>query len=49
MKMLADLWNCQPGENPIGTSTIVSSEGCMLRGWRRFIAGAPSAKLKQTH
>ncbi len=32
VKMLADLWNCQAGENPIGTSTIGSSEACMLGG-----------------
>ncbi|MFM7448703.1 MAG: glutamate decarboxylase [Leptolyngbyaceae cyanobacterium] len=32
VKMLADLWNSQPHENPIGTSTIGSSEACMLGG-----------------
>ena len=32
VKMLADLWNAQPHENPIGTSTIGSSEACMLSG-----------------
>lgn len=32
VRMLADLWNAQPHENPIGTSTIGSSEACMLGG-----------------
>jgi glutamate decarboxylase len=32
VKMLADLWNSQPDENPIGTSAIGSSEACMLGG-----------------
>jgi glutamate decarboxylase len=32
VKMLADLWNSQSHENPIGTSTIGSSEACMLGG-----------------
>lgn len=50
VKMLADLWNSQPHENPIGTSTIGSSEACMLGGmaalhrWRarRRLAGQPT-------
>jgi glutamate decarboxylase len=52
VKMLADLWNSQPQENPIGTSTIGSSEACMLGGmaalhrWRarRKAAGLPIDK-----
>jgi glutamate decarboxylase len=52
VKMLADLWNNQPHENPIGTSTIGSSEACMLGGmaalhrWRarRKAAGLPIDK-----
>lgn len=50
VKMLADLWNALPNENPIGTSTIGSSEACMLGGmaalhrWRarRKAAGQPA-------
>jgi glutamate decarboxylase len=52
VKMMADLWNSQPHENPIGTSTIGSSEACMLGGmaalhrWRarRKAAGLPYDK-----
>jgi glutamate decarboxylase len=52
VKMLADLWNNQPHENPIGTSTIGSSEACMLGGmaalhrWRarRKAAGLSTEK-----
>ncbi|GAA5524969.1 glutamate decarboxylase alpha [Microbulbifer aestuariivivens] len=52
VKMLSDLWNCQPHENPIGTSTIGSSEACMLGGmaalhrWRarRKAEGKPADK-----
>ena len=36
--MLADLWNTPQGANPVGTSTVGSSEACMLAGlaakWR---------------
>ena len=50
--MLADLWNAPPGSNPIGTSTVGSSEACMLAGmaakWRwkarRKALGKPADK-----
>ena len=50
--MLANLWNAQPADNPVGTSTIGSSEACMLGGmaakWRwkarREAAGKPTDK-----
>jgi len=48
--MLADLWNAPEGGNPVGASTIGSSEACMLGGmaakwrWRakRRAAGQPA-------
>jgi glutamate decarboxylase len=48
--MLADLWNAPEAENSVGTSTIGSSEACMLAGmaakwrWRtrRVAAGMPA-------
>lgn len=50
--ILANLWNAAPTENPIGCSTIGSSEACMLGGlaalwrWRarRKAAGKPTDK-----
>jgi glutamate decarboxylase len=50
--MLADLWNAPDDANPIGTSTIGSSEACMLAGmaakWRwkakRRALGQPTDK-----
>ncbi len=50
--MLADLWNAPAGSNPIGTSTVGSSEACMLAGmaakWRwkarRRALGKPTDK-----
>ncbi|GAB5375687.1 MAG: glutamate decarboxylase [Acuticoccus sp.] len=50
--MLASLWNAGEGLNPVGTSTIGSSEACMLGGmaakwrWRarREAAGKPTDK-----
>jgi glutamate decarboxylase len=50
--MLADLWNAPPGSNPIGASTVGSSEACMLAGmaakWRwkarRKALGKPADK-----
>ncbi|HTZ09753.1 MAG TPA: glutamate decarboxylase [Acidimicrobiales bacterium] len=48
--MLADLWNAPAGANSVGTSTVGSSEACMLGGmaakwrWRarRAAAGKPA-------
>ncbi len=50
--MLADLWNAPADANPIGTSTVGSSEACMLAGmaakWRwkarRKALGKPTDK-----
>ncbi len=52
VNMLADLWNAPDGPDTIGTSTIGSSEACMLGGmalkwrWReqRRTAGKPTDK-----
>jgi glutamate decarboxylase len=51
-QMLADLWNAPADANPIGTSTVGSSEACMLAGmaakWRwkarRKAEGKPTDK-----
>ena len=50
--MIADLWHANPDEEPMGTSTVGSSEACMLGGvaawlrWRarRKAAGKPFDK-----
>ncbi|MEG1739966.1 MAG: glutamate decarboxylase [Akkermansia sp.] len=50
--ILANMWNVLPSEDPIGCSTIGSSEACMLGGlaalwrWRakRKVAGKPTDK-----
>ncbi len=46
VEILKDLWNADADEEPIGTSTVGSSEGCMLGGlamlfrWKKLAADA---------
>lgn len=46
VRMLGSLWHADPGENPMGTSTVGSSEACMLGGlamlfrWKKLAKAA---------
>ena len=41
--MLANLWNGPEGANTLGTSTVGSSEACMLGGWPCITGGRSGA------
>ena len=45
-RMLATLWDSPDPEKRIGTSTIGSSEACMLGGWPSSAAGSTRARRR---